>query len=106
MDYDAKQDFIKFSSHPHELRFNLFLHHYMDVMMSAMAYYITNRTIVYSLFIHEQIKENIKPPRASMTFVIGTHRWPADFLDKRPLTRKMFPFGDVIMGQDDDQLYN
>ena len=34
---------------------------------------------------------------ASLTFVRGIHRWPVDSLYKGPITRKMFPFDDVIM---------
>ena len=35
-----------------------------------------------------QMKENTKAPR---------HWWPVDSPHKRPVTRKMFPFDDVIM---------
>ena len=41
-----------------------------------------------------QIKENIK---ASLAFVRGIHRCPVNSLHKGPVTRKMFPFDDVIM---------
>ena len=34
---------------------------------------------------------------ASMDFVRGIHRWPVNSPHKRPVTRKMFPFDDVIM---------
>ena len=34
---------------------------------------------------------------ASLAFVLGIHRWPANFPHKGPVTRKMFPFDDVIM---------
>ena len=34
---------------------------------------------------------------ASMAFVRGIHRWPANSPHKGPVTRKMFPFDDVIM---------
>ena len=33
----------------------------------------------------------------SLAFVQGIHRWPVNCLHKRPVTRKMFPFEDVIM---------
>ena len=33
----------------------------------------------------------------SLAFVRGIHRWPINFLHKRPVTRKMFPFDDIIM---------
>ena len=34
---------------------------------------------------------------ALLAFVRGIHRWPVDSLHKGPVTRKMFPFDDVIM---------
>ena len=34
---------------------------------------------------------------ASLAFVKGIHRWPVNSPHKRPVTRKMFPFDDVIM---------
>ena len=34
---------------------------------------------------------------ASLAFVKGIHRWPVDSPHKGPVTRKMFPFNDVIM---------
>ena len=44
--------------------------------------------------IQVQIKENIK---ASLVFVRGIHRSPVNSPHKWPVTRKMFPFDDVIM---------
>ena len=34
---------------------------------------------------------------ASLPFVRGIHRWPANSLHQWPVTRTMFPFDDVIM---------
>ena len=34
---------------------------------------------------------------ASLAFVRGIHRWPVNSPHKRPVTRKMFPFDDIIM---------
>ena len=34
---------------------------------------------------------------ASLAFVWGIHRWPVNSPHKWPITRKMFPFDDVIM---------
>ena len=34
---------------------------------------------------------------ASLAFVRGIHRWPVNSPHKWPVTRKMFPFDDVIM---------
>ena len=42
------------------------------------------------------MKENIKAP-ASLAFARGIHQWPVDSTHKGPVTRKMFPFDDVIM---------
>ena len=43
-----------------------------------------------------QIKENIKATR-HWPFVRRIHRWPVNSPHKGPVTRKMFPFDDVIM---------
>ena len=64
--------------------------HYGHVIMSAMASQITG-TISSGA---DQRKHQIS---ASLTFVRGIHRWPANSPHKGPVTRKMFPFGDVIM---------
>ena len=58
--------------------------------MGAMASQITTLTIVYS----DQIKHQ---SYASMAFVRRIHRWPVNSPHKCPVTRKMFPFDDVIM---------
>ena len=46
-------------------------------------------------FVQGQIKEN--QSSASMAFVRGIHRWPMNSPHKGPVTRKIFPFNDVIM---------
>ena len=48
-------------------------------------------------FIQAYIKENIKAPRRPLAFVQGIHRWPVNPPQKWTVTRKMFPFDDVIM---------
>ena len=40
---------------------------------------------------------NIYQSSASLAFVRGIRRWPVNSPHKRPVTRKMFPFDDVIM---------
>ena len=47
-------------------------------------------------FIRAHIKVNIKSS-ASLAFVWGIHRGPVNSPHKWPVTRKMFPFDDVIM---------
>ena len=36
---------------------------------------------------------------ASLAFVRGIHRWPGNSSYKGPVTRKMFPFDDVVMNR-------
>ena len=41
-----------------------------------------------------------KIPKLRVTGLCGgIHRWPVNFPDRGPVTRKMFPFDDVIMGR-------
>ena len=67
--------------------------HGSDVIMGAMASQITSLTIVYST---DQRKHQSSAPLA---FVWGIHRSPVNSPHKWPVTRKMFPFDDVIMRQ-------
>ena len=68
--------------------------HYDDVIMSAIASQITSLTIVYSIVYSDQRKYQSS---ASLAFVRGIHRGPVNSPHKWPVTRKMFPFDDVIM---------
>ena len=69
---------------------------YNDVMMSTMASQITSLTIVYST-IYSGTDEIKHQSSASLAFVRGIHRWPVNSPHKGPVTRKMFPFDDVII---------
>ena len=62
----------------------------------AMASQITSLTIVYSSF-YSGANQRKHQSSASLAFVRGIHRWPVNSPHKGPVTRKMFPFGDVIM---------
>ena len=70
--------------------------HYCGVMVGAMASQITSLTIVYSS-IHSSADQRRHQSSASLAFVRGIHRWPVNSPYKWPVTRKMFPFDDVIM---------
>ena len=67
--------------------------HYSDIIMGAMASQVTSLTIVYSSVYSGQRKHQSSAPLA---FVRGIHRSPVNSLHKWPVTRKMFPFDDVI----------
>ena len=64
--------------------------------MRAMASQITSLTVVYST-VYSGANQRKHQSSASLAFPWGIHRWPANFPHKGPVTRKMFPFDDVIM---------
>ena len=70
--------------------------HYNDVVMGAMASQITSPTIIYST-IYSGADQTKHQSSASLAFVRGIHRWPVNSPHKWPVTRKMFPFDDVII---------
>ena len=70
--------------------------HYCDVKMGAVASQITRLTIVYST-VYSDADQRKRQSSASLAFVRGFHRGPVNSPHKWPVTRKMFPFDDVIM---------
>ena len=64
--------------------------------MGVIASQITSLTIVYSTIYSDADQRKQQSP-ASMAFVWGIHREQVNSLHKWPVTRKMFPFDDVIM---------
>ena len=70
--------------------------HYNDVLMTMKASQITILTFVYSTVNSGADQRKYQGP-ASLAFVRGIHRSPVNSPHKRPVTRKMFPFDDVIM---------
>ena len=71
-------------------------YHYSDVIMSTMASEITSFTMVYST-VYSGAGEREHQSSASLAFVRGLHWWPVNSPHKGPVTRKIFPFDDVIM---------
>ena len=69
---------------------------YSDVIIGAMAFQITSLTIVYST-VYSGADQRKHQSSTSLAFVRGIHRWPVNSPHKGPVTRKMFPFDDVIM---------
>ena len=60
--------------------------------MSAITSQVTGVSIIYSTTCSGTYQSS-----ASLAFVRGIHRWPVNSPHKRPVTRKIFPFDDVIM---------
>ena len=81
---------------PNTILYPVVAGHYSDVIMSTMASQITSLTVVYSTVYPgaDQRKHQIS---TSLAFVRGIHRSPVNSPHKGPVTRKMFPFDDVIM---------
>ena len=73
-----------------------FLRHYDDVIMGTIASQITSLTSVYST-VYSGADQSKHQSSASLAFVWGIHRGPVNSPHKWPVTRKMFPFDDVIM---------
>ena len=70
--------------------------HYNDVIMTTIASQITSLTIVYST-VYSGADQSKHQRSASLAFVGGIQRGPVNSPHKWPVTRKMFPFDDVIM---------
>ena len=66
------------------------------VIMGAMASQIPSLAIVYSS-VYRGADQRKHQSSASLAFMSGIHRWPVISPHKGPVTRKMFPFDDVIM---------
>ena len=65
--------------------------------MAAIASQITSLTIVYSTD-YSDVDQRKHQSSVSLAFVRGIHRGPVNSPHKWPVTRKMSPFDDVIMG--------
>ena len=80
----------------YELLIKWYYHHYDDVTMSLMASQFTSLAIVYPT-VYPGADQREHQSSASLAFVRGIHRGPVNSPHKWPVTRKMFPFDDVIM---------
>ena len=70
--------------------------HYDDVIMTILASQITSLPVVCSI-VYSGVNQRKHQSSASLAFVRKIHRGPVNFPHKWPVTRKMFPFDDVIM---------
>ena len=73
-----------------------YMRHYSDAIMGTMAFQITSLTIVYSS-VYSGADQSKHQSSASLAFMRGIHRSPVNSPRKWPVTRKIFPFDDVIM---------
>ena len=70
--------------------------HYGDVIMSVVTSQITSVSMVCST-VCSSADQGKCQSSASLAFVRGIHRCPVNSHHKGPVTRKIFPFDDVIM---------
>ena len=80
----------------HVYPYNCVAYHYDDVIMGAIASQITSLTSVYSI-VYPGTDQRKHQSSASLAFVRGIHRGPVKSPHKGTVTRKMFPFDDVIL---------
>ena len=73
------------------------IHHYNDVILGAIASQITSLTIIVYSTVYSDANQRKHQSSASLAFMRGIHRGPVNSPHKWPVTRKMFPFDDVIM---------
>ena len=92
-DKDSRIDVVLMSIRRESVRS---MSHYCDVIMGTMASQITSLSIVYST-VYSGPDQRKHQSSASLAFVWGIHRWPVNSPHKWPVTRKMFPFDDIIM---------
>ena len=70
--------------------------HYNDVIMSAMTSHITSLMIVCST-VYSDRDQRKHQSSALLAFVREIHLWSLNSPQKGPVTRRKFPFDDVIM---------
>ena len=70
--------------------------HYSDVVMGDIASQITSLAIVYST-VYSGTDQRKHQSSMSLAFVRGIYRTLVNSPHKKPVTRKIFPFDDVIM---------
>ena len=80
----------------HYFSCNCIKFHYDDVIINAIASRITSVATVY-LIVYSRADRRKHQSSASLAFVRGIHRISVNSPHKRPVTRKMVPFDDVIM---------
>ena len=71
--------------------------HYIDIIMTTVASQITSLPVVYSI-VYSGADQRKHQGSASMALCAGNSPNPVNSPHKEPVTRKMVPFDDVIMG--------
>ena len=72
------------------------IQHYSDIVMGAIESQITSFKIVFSA-VYSAADHRKHQSSVSLAFVRAILRWSVNSPHKWPVTRKMFPFDDIIM---------
>ena len=80
-----------------------FAGHYNDVIMTVILSQITSLTSVYST-VYSDADQRKHLSAASLAFVRGIHRGPVNSTHIWPVTEKLFPYDDVIMGMNSQMI--
>ena len=80
----------------HKKSYNMEYLHYSDLIMSTIASKTIGVLIVYST-VCSGADQRKHQSSASLALVRGLHRWPVKSPPKGPVTRKIFPFDEIIM---------
>ena len=88
--------FREFKLGPFCADYNVMVLHYDDVIMTTMASQITSLTVVYST-VFSDADQRKHQSSASLALCVGNSPGTVNSPHKGPVTRKMFPFDDVIM---------
>ena len=85
-----------FHSINYERSYDWYNSHYIDVIMTTMASQITSLTMVYSTVYSDADQKKTSKFRVT-GLCVGNSPGPVNSPHKGLVTRKMFPFGDVII---------
>ena len=91
---ETSKQYLAFKSYQCQNGHSQFL--YVDDIMGAIASQITSLMIVYST-VHSDTDQRKHQNSTSLAFVRGFHWGPVNSPHKWPVTRKKFPFDDIIM---------
>ena len=94
--FDVIPTYILVKSCEHSSSYSSKTSYYGDVTMGAIASQITSLMIVYSTVYSDADRRKLQST-TPLPFVEGIHRGPMNSQHKWPVTRKMFPFDDVII---------
>ena len=93
---DNREEVLAFYAFPVNITLLICIWHYDNIIMGAMGSQITSLTIVYST-VYSSADQSKHQSSVSLAFVWVIHLGPVNSPHKWPVTRKMFPFDDIMV---------